>query len=64
MTDFHTTSGYRVIQVSALGRRAVSVFSGRASAEASSASLNDRSTGEYYEVEYYIGLPREVNLAA
>jgi len=53
------TNGYRTIQVSALGRRWTgSMFSSRAAAQSSADRLNAQSTGESYEVEWFIGEPR------
>ncbi len=65
-----TRNGYQVVQCSALGRRPVrhligtivgGLYEKRADAEAEATALNGLSTGEVYEVDWYIGIPRTTN---
>lgn len=59
MTDIHTQTGYAVVQVSALGRRKIEVNTDRARSQWRADSLNALSTGERYDVEWYVGEPRQ-----
>jgi hypothetical protein len=55
------TNGYRIIQVSALGRRSTgALYAGKVSAQSKADDLNKQSTGERYEVEWFIGMPRDL----
>ncbi len=53
-------NGYQVIQVSAIGRRSIGVlWADRRNAELNAERLNNESTGERYEVCWFIGMPRK-----
>jgi hypothetical protein len=62
------SSGYQVVQVSALGRHPVrkllgvtvgGLYNRPTAANQAAMDLNAKSTGERYEVEFYNGVPRE-----
>jgi hypothetical protein len=60
--DWKAKNGWIVTQISALGRRPTGSFyhrDNKAGAERACERLNNASTGERYEVEWHIGVPRD-----